>query len=119
MAVEERTCLASYLKRFLKKSILELAGRLCASRQLVSTLDLAKKLTAERNRCVSSPARIAIKTLEKILRLPILASPPRYAPVTTLNVLQLLVSPAPESRANISGGALPKACSIIHRGPSY
>jgi hypothetical protein len=60
-----RTYLFTYLKRFLKKSILELAGRLCASRQLVSTLDLAKKLATKRNTCVPSPARISIKALEK------------------------------------------------------
>jgi hypothetical protein len=41
MAVEECTCLP-HLKRFLKKSIQELASRFCAGRKLVSTLDLAK-----------------------------------------------------------------------------
>jgi Helix-turn-helix domain len=39
-----RAYLFTDLKRFLKKSIPELASRLCASRQLVSTLDLAKNL---------------------------------------------------------------------------
>src|ERR1700722_7214480 len=37
-----RAYLFTYLKRFLKKSIQELASRLCTDRKLVSTLDLAK-----------------------------------------------------------------------------
>src|SRR3984957_4028981 len=37
-----RAYLFTYLKRFLKKSIQELASRLCTNRKLVSTLDLAK-----------------------------------------------------------------------------